>query len=163
MKKYSRQDHLSLVTWAADCSERVLPIFEIAFPNDNRPRKAIEICRNWINTGVFRMAVIRSASLNAHSAAREAKENKAACFAARVAGQAVATAHVPQHSYGAEYYALKAIITSDPNQAESDIAKELDWQSNRLPQNLREEVLKRIIINKTKKGIQIKILKDENF
>jgi hypothetical protein len=31
-----------LVTWAADCAERVLPIFEAEAPGDERPREAIE-------------------------------------------------------------------------------------------------------------------------
>jgi len=163
MKKYGGQDHISLGCWAADCAERVLPIFEKVFPNDNRPRKAIEICRTWINTGVFRMAVIRNASLNAHSAARNAKENEAASLAARAAGQAVATAHVPQHAYGAAYYALKGVARADPINADSNVKNELDWQSHNIPENLRKEVLKRIIIQKTKKGIKISIQKDSNF
>ena len=163
MKKYGRQDHLSLAIWAANCAERELPIFEKAFPNNARPRKAIEICRTWIKTGVFRMTAIRSASLNAHSAARNAKENEAACMAARSAGQAVATAHVPQHAYGAAYYALKAIVANDPNDAAVNVDKEFNWQSNHLPENLRKKVLKRIIIQKTKKGIKIKIQKDKDF
>ena len=89
-----------MATWAAECAERVLPFFEKAYPKDDRPRKAIEACRTWVRTGVFKMAEIRGASLGAHAAARAAKENHAAHFAARAAGQAVATAHVPQHAFG---------------------------------------------------------------
>ena len=45
---------------------------------------------------MFKMADIRESSLAAHAAAREVKENDdAARSAARAAGQAVATAHVP--------------------------------------------------------------------
>jgi hypothetical protein len=106
MKKYDKQDQRLMATWAADCVERVLPFFEKAYPKDDRPRKAIEACRTWVRTGVFKMADIRGASLAAHAAARDAKENSAACFAARAAGQAVATAHVPQHAFGGAYYAL---------------------------------------------------------
>jgi hypothetical protein len=83
MKKYEKADQKLMATWAADCIERVLPFFEKAYPNDNRPRKAIETCRTWVHTGVFRMADIRSASLAAHAAARDAKENDAACYGAR--------------------------------------------------------------------------------
>ncbi len=43
------------------------------------------------------MANIHGASLASHAAAREAKENSTACFAARAAGQAAATAHISQH------------------------------------------------------------------
>ncbi|MCX6802238.1 MAG: hypothetical protein NT067_03940 [Candidatus Diapherotrites archaeon] len=136
MEKYSKQDQRLLAIWAADCAERVLPFFEKASSMDDRPRKAIEACRAWASTGVFKMADIRKASLAAHAAAREAKENNAACFAARAAGQAVATAHVPQHAFGAAYYALK--IAADSADAEAEIARELDWQTRHLPKNLRQ-------------------------
>ena len=138
MKKYEKQDQRSLAIWAADCTERVLPFFEKAYPKDDRPRKAIEACRTWVRTGVFKMADIRKASLSAHAAAREAKENNAACFAARAAGQAAATAHVPRHAFGAAYYALKAAAAANSANAEVKIAKELNWQSRRLPKNLRQ-------------------------
>ena len=114
--KYSKQDQRLLAIWAADCAERVLPFFEKAY-QDDRPRKAIEACRTWVRTGVFKMADIRKASLAAHAAAREAKENNAACFAAHAAGQAVATAHVPQHAFSAAYYALKAVAAANSAKA----------------------------------------------
>jgi hypothetical protein len=148
MKEYDKQDQRLMATWAADCAERVLPFFEKIYPKDDRPRKAIEACRTWVRTGVFKMADIRGASLAAHVAAREAKDNNAACFAAHAAGQAVATAHVPQHAFGAAYYALKAVGAADPDHAEVKIAKERNWQSQRLPKNLRQEILNKIIIQK---------------
>jgi hypothetical protein len=163
MKKYDKQDQRLLATWSADCVERVLPIFESACPKDDRPRKAIEVCRTWVRTGVFKMAEIRGASLAAHAAAREAKENSAACFAARAAGQAVATAHVPQHAFGGAYYALKAIAAADPAQAEVEVAKEHKWQTRHIPAKLRQEVLKRVIVLKRKDGIFIKVQKDMDY
>ena len=163
MKKYNKEDQRSLATWAADCAERVLPFFERAYPKDDRPRKAIEACRTWVRTGVFKMAEIRGASLAAHDAARAAKENDAACFAAHAAGQAVATAHVPQHAYGSAYYALKAIVAIDPANAEVEIAREYNWQSRHLPINLRQEIMKRMIIQKKGNRIMIKIQKVEGF
>ncbi len=138
MKKYDKQDQRLLAIWAADCAERVLSFFETAYMKDDRPRKAIEACRTWVRTGVFKMADIRKASLDAHAASRSAKENNAACFAARAAGQAVATAHVPQHAFGAAYYALKVIAAVDSANARGKIAKELNWQTRRLPKNLRQ-------------------------
>jgi hypothetical protein len=163
MKKYSKQDQRLMATWAADCAERVLPFFEEAYPVDDRPRKAVEACRTWVSTGVFKMADIRGASLAAHAAAREAKENNAACFAAHAAGQAVATAHVPQHAYGAAYYALKAVAAADPDNADVRIAKERNWQSRRLPKNLRQEIMSRIIIQKHANRILIKLQKGKDF
>jgi hypothetical protein len=163
MKKYDKEDQRLMATWAADCAERVLPFFEKAYRKDDRPRKAIEACRTWVRTGVFKMADIRGASLAAHAAAREAKENNAACFAAHAAGQAVATAHVPQHAFGAAYYALKAVVAADPDNTEAKIAEERNWQSRRLPRNLRQEVLNRIIIQKHDDRILIKIQKGKDF
>ena len=163
MKKYSKEDQRSLATWAADCAERVLPFFEKAYPEDDRPRKAIEACRTWVRTGVFKMADIRKASLAAHAAAREAKENDTACFAARAAGHAVATAHVPQHALGGAYYALKAVAVADPSNAGVKIAEERNWQSGRLPENLRQEILDKIIIQKRDEGIFIKMQKGKDF
>jgi hypothetical protein len=163
MKKYDKQDQRSLAIWAANCAERVLPFFEKAYPEDDRPRKAIEACRTWVRTGVFRMADIRKASLAAHAAAREAKENNAARFAAHAAGQAVATAHVSQHAFGAAYYALKAVVAVEPVNAEVKIAEERNWQSRHLPKNLRQEILNKIIIQKYDHRIFIKIQKDKDF
>jgi hypothetical protein len=162
-KKYTRDDQRSLATWAAACAERVLPMFENAYPKDDRPRKAIEACRTWVRTGIFKMAEIRGASLAAHAAAREAKENNAACFAARAAGQAVATAHVPQHAYGGAYYALKAIAAADPANAEVKITKERNWHSRRLPERLREEIMSRINVQRNRRGMLIKIQKGKGF
>ena len=152
-----------MATWAADCAERVLPLFEEAYPDDDRPQNAIETCRTWVRTGVFKMAEIRGASLAAHAAARAAKENDAACFAARAAGQAVATAHVTQHAFGGAYYALKAIAAADPAHTEAKVAKEHAWQARHIPTNLRQEVLKRVTIQKRGDGIFVKIQKDQDY
>ncbi len=163
MKKYNKQDQRLLATWAADCTERILPFFEKIYPKDKRPRKAIEVCRTWINTGIFNMADIRKASLDAHAAARKAKENSSARFAARASGQAVATAHVSQHAFGSAYYALKAILVDDPLNAEVKIAKERKWQLQHIPKNLREEILNKIEIQRKDKEILIKIKKGKDF
>jgi len=95
---------------AAKEAERVLYIFEKEFPNDNRPRFAIEAIKAWAqDKRKLGMKDVRTLSLNAHVAAREAKSD-AAKFAARAAGQAVATWHVPTHALSAFGYAGKATI-----------------------------------------------------
>jgi len=159
MKRYSRQDQTTMAVWAADCAERVLPLFEAAHPGDGRPHRAIEACRAWVETGVFRMVDIRGASLAAHAAARDAEEGSAARFAARAAGQAVATAHVPQHAYGAAYYALKAVAAANP----ANVAREREWQAARLPEGLREEIMERIVVEERGSGVLVKLRKGEGF
>ena len=128
-----KTDHKTLAVWAIDCVERVLPYFDGKYPEDNRPRKAIEALRKWVRTGIFKMADVRKAALDAHAAAREVGEDNAARSAARAAGQAVATAHVPAHSIGAANYALQAIHRAiNPSDADAAIAKEREWQYQQL-------------------------------
>jgi hypothetical protein len=159
VKKYSKQDQITMAAWAADCAERVLPFFEKAYPGDDRPRKAIETGRTWVRTGVFRMAEIRGASLAAHAAARDADGGSAAQYAARAAGQAVATAHVPQHAYGAAWYALKAVAAANP----AEVTLEREWQAARLPEGLREEIMGRIVVFERGGGVTVKLRKGEGF
>lgn len=139
---FTRDDHYALAEWAATCAERALPLFEAACPTDPRPQHAIQVLREWIKNGQFSMPVIRGASLAAHAAARAAeKEDRAACYAARAAGQAVATAHVTNHALGAALYALKAIAAAHPDNAIMTIEAERSWQLQCLPENLRQWVL----------------------
>ena len=70
---------------------------------------------------------------------------------------------MPQHALGGAYYALKAVAVADPANAEVNIAEERNWQSGRLPENLRQEILDKIIIQKRDDGIFIKIQKGKDF
>jgi hypothetical protein len=126
-------DQQSVVTWACDCAQRVLPYFEEMYPEDDRPRLAIAAGRAWVRTGVFRMADIRKASLDSHAAARDAQEYNAARSAARAAGQAVAAAHVAGHAIAAAIYAATAV--RDGVETASDgatVAAEREWQYRHL-------------------------------
>ena len=139
---FDKNDHKALALWAAECANHVLPYFDEKYPEDARPRNAIEALQTWINTGVFRMAVIRKASLDAHAAAREAEEDSPARFAARAAGQAVATAHVPTHAIGASLYALKSIKAANPGDVGAAVTREREWQAKHLPEHLQGWVTK---------------------
>lgn len=136
-----KTDHTIVAIWAADCAERVLHYFLEKYPEDNRPGTAIEACREWARTGVFRMADVRSISLAAHAAARETQEDTAARSAARAAGQAMATAHVPAHAIAAALYAATAVRdAANSADADSATARERDWQYQHLLR-LRERSL----------------------
>ncbi len=129
----AKTDHVVLAAWAVDCVERVLPFFEEKYPADERPRKALEVLRSWIDTGVFKMEEIRKASLDAHAAARDVGGDTPARSAARAAGQAVATAHVPTHSIAAANYALQAVHrAANPSDADVAVAAERAWQYRNL-------------------------------
>jgi len=128
-----KSSHKTLAAWAIDCVERILIYFDEAYPEDHRPQQAIAVLRTWINTGKFSMAVIRKAALDSHAAAREVGRDNAARSAARAAGQAVATAHVPTHSIAAANYALQAIHrAASAFNAEDNVAKERAWQYQHL-------------------------------
>lgn len=128
-----KTEHRTLAVWAMDCVERVMPFFETKYPHDNRPRVALQTLKMWIETGVFKMSVVRKASLDSHAAAREVRANIAARSAARAAGQAVATAHVRTHAPGAAIYALQAVHrAADPSEAAAVVATERAWQYNHL-------------------------------
>ena len=96
-------------------------LFVDAVPDDERPRAAIAAARDWVD-GKIKMTDARKAAFAAHAAARET-DNHAACFAARAAGHAAATAHVADHAKHAAAYALKAV---------SNIDAERQWQREQL-------------------------------
>ena len=120
-----------LVVWALDCALRVLPYFENDFPNDSRPKEALDKLEVYVKRGDFKMSDIRQASLNAHASAREVGKENAASFAARSAGQAVASAHVSSHSMTASLYALKAVASASDNDNQQ-IEEERSWQIHHL-------------------------------
>ena len=47
VRRVETWNEMNLRLFAADCAERVLPIFEKRSPNDDRPRKAIEVARRF--------------------------------------------------------------------------------------------------------------------
>src|SRR5512136_3481817 len=121
-----KPDQKILALWAADCAEHVLPYFEEKYPDDGRPRKAIEECKKWADTGIFKMSVIRGASLGAHAAAKIAKEDDAK-FAAHAAGQAVGTAHVSTHALGSSIYGIRA-AAAHSGIVDDGLVRECNWQ-----------------------------------
>ncbi len=121
-------DKKILAEWAIDCAERVLPYFEKEYPEDKRPRIALETLQIWIETGEFSMKAIRKASLDAHAAARQVSEGAPARSAARACGQAVATVHVARHSLGAAIYASKAIYEDTHSLEEAEVEGKWHYQ-----------------------------------
>jgi hypothetical protein len=82
---------------------------------------------------VFRLSDVRKASLEAHAAARQVEDDDAARSAARAAGHAVATAHVPRHAIGAAIYAATAVRdAAEAADADAAVSRERDWQHHHL-------------------------------
>jgi hypothetical protein len=105
----------ALGSWAADCAERALPVYETHANSDSRPRAAIAGIRAFAGGGK-RTAQLRSLALSAFSAARATHE-PAAAAAARAAGLAASSAYThpladiqqTKHIVGPAAYAALAL------------------------------------------------------
>lgn len=92
---------------ASDCADHVLPYFEARYPQDVRPRNAVEAERAW--------------------ALSEISMSEA---------RAAATAHMAVHAPHAAAYAVgAATYAAAPSDSES-AARERDWQYQRRPKHL---------------------------
>ena len=132
-------DHRLLALWAASCSEHVLDLFELAQPEDQRPRQAIEHARAWVRADVT-MTQARAAGGHAMAAARDLRG--APRHAAYSAGQAGVVAHVAAHELGAAAYAIKAArAAAQPGEGDAAGLLECKWQRDQLPEAIRELVL----------------------
>jgi hypothetical protein len=127
-----KEQHIQLITWACDCAEHVVHLFgEIT---DERLKNALVIARAWAQ-GKASTGDAMKASVAAHSVARESSHQFSVAVA-RSVGQAVATAHMADHSLGAVWYALKAV----KNAGQSPDA-ERRWQDEQLPPEIKDLVL----------------------
>lgn len=136
----------SLGSWAADCAERVLPVYETHAGSDPRPRLALEGIRVFAGGGK-RTAQLRSLALSAFSAARAAGD-PAAAAAARAAGLAASSAYThpladvqqTKHILGPAAYAALALElyhAGDPAIADG----ELRWAIEHVPSEVRAVLL----------------------
>ncbi len=132
--------HRLLAAWAADCAEHVLPLFTSKYPDDERPRRAIETARAW-SRGQATVLQAREAACAAHAAARSASD-PAAIQVARAAGHAAATAHMADHELGGAMFAIRAVrLAAPPSEADAAGEHECQWQREQLPEAIRELVL----------------------
>jgi len=131
--------------WAADCAERVLPLFEAKAPADKRPREAIEDIRKFARGGK-RTARLRSLALAAFAAAREVGD-PVATAAARAAGSAASSAYMhplatidqAKHALAPAMYAALA-KELDAGRKSTVGEKEIRWAIKRASAAVREVV-----------------------
>jgi hypothetical protein len=127
-------NHKILVTWACNCAQRVLNLFEQEYPDDPNPREAILAGKLWTEDKL-KMIEARKKAFVSHNSARNSTV-KSATMAARSAGHACATAHVATHAIHAIEYALKA-IKSNSDEPEQLVLQEKTWQDKRLIELLK--------------------------
>lgn len=121
----SETDRRLVATWAADCAERVLVLFEVEAPTDDRPRDAIARARAFAHGELTAAGEIRQRFVAGRAA--HVVSSPAAVAAARAAGQAAGVAHMGAHALGAAAYAVKAAGLAAPDQPTA-VTDEISWQ-----------------------------------
>lgn len=127
----SEPDRRLVAAWAADCAERVLPLFASESPDDDRARDAIERARAYSRGELDSAGEIRRRFVAGRAAA--SATSPAAIAAARSAAQASGVAHMGAHALGAAAYAVKAVSIDRPG----DVDVELEWQLARMTPDVR--------------------------
>ena len=125
------------VAFAADCAEHVLPIFEAKFPNDNRPRAAIEAARACIADPTPENRVAAENAYNAATAAARAataaaRAATAATWAAATAAATAATWVAAWAATAATWAAAEAAAWATGAAAWAAEAAEREWQGAHL-------------------------------
>ena len=109
MRLIETQSNATIVNWCIDYAEtRLMPIYEAAYPDDNRPKLAIAAARDWLDAKI-KLPQAKVDILECHAAAREAEGSPAAQAAARAIGQCAATIHAPTHSAGLMFYGALSV------------------------------------------------------
>lgn len=140
-------NHRKLIRWAINCVEHVLPLIGEAV--DKPVTNALSIAKDWEH-GHATTGDAMKASLRAHAVAKASVDPVVSAIA-RAAGQAVATAHMADHSLGAALYALKALKL-----AGKSLVQERAWQMeqvNQLPPEIADLVLD--TITQKEKGFKL--------
>lgn len=132
----SESDRRLVAGWAADCAERVLPLFEADAPADDRARDGIARARAF-SRGELPTAGEILRRFEAGRAASSAK-SPAAVAAARAAGQASGVAHMGAHALGAAAYAAKAADLATPGSRAAEVRWQLDHMSDEVRSALRK-------------------------
>jgi hypothetical protein len=127
-----KDQHRQLINWACICCEHVLPLCNETV--DERLINALLIAKEW-SSGNAKVGDAMKASVASHATARE-YVNPISIAVARSVGQAVASAHMADHSLGAAMYALKAVKI-----AKKSIEAERKWQNEQLPSEIKKLVL----------------------
>jgi hypothetical protein len=131
-----------LILFACDCAERRLDKFEEKFPEDKRPRKAIEATREYVKKGGD-IQVVKDAAYAAYAAAYAANAAYDAAYAANAAyaaAYAANAAYDANAAYAAANAANAAYAAAYAANAAYDAARkeEQAWQKKRLMYYIRE-------------------------
>lgn len=131
----SDADRRTLARWAADCAERVLPLFAAPVPADEQIHDALARARAY-GDGKSSAAEEIGRRMIAVKAAGAAT-TPAGAAAARSVAQAASVAHMGAHALGAAAYAAKAVSLSEPAHPDA-VRNEVRWQVAHLTDEQRD-------------------------
>lgn len=105
---FQYQNHRVMVLWAFDLAEETIEKLEEKYPDEKRPREALEAVQDWA-FGKIKMRLAQRKILNCHALAKELsnKEDIAMCHAV---GQACAVVHTAGYAIGYPIYDLTSIV-----------------------------------------------------
>jgi hypothetical protein len=136
IRKVDTWNDKTLRLFAADCAEHVLGLYESKYPNDTRPRNAIQAARDFAN-GRISLDELNAAAYAAYANAAAAyAANAANAAAAYAAYAAAAAANTANAAYAAAANAANAAAANAANVAYAANAAaanaEREWQLERL-------------------------------
>ena len=102
------QNHKTMVLWALDFAAESVAELEKKYPDEIRPREALEAAWAWAE-GKIKMRLAQRKILDCHAFVKEidCKEEIALCHAI---GQACAVVHTAGHAMGYPMYELSAVV-----------------------------------------------------
>lgn len=105
---FQNQSHRVMSLWAFDFAEESIKKLKEKYPNEKRPREALEAARNWAS-GKIKMPLAQRKILDCHAFAKEIsnREDITTCHAV---GQACAVVHTAKHAIGYPIYDLTSIV-----------------------------------------------------
>ena len=109
VKLIETQSKETLCNWCIDYAEqKLLPLYESAYPGDTRPSEALAAAREWL-AGNIKLPQAKVHITACHAAAREAEGHPSAQAAARAIGQCASTIHSASHCAALPLYGALAL------------------------------------------------------
>lgn len=98
----------ALILWALDLAEETVRALEDKYPDDRRPREAVEAAKTWA-AGELKMPLARRAILTCHAMVKELPD-PADCARCHAVGQACSVVHTEGHAMGYPIYELTDLV-----------------------------------------------------
>jgi hypothetical protein len=133
---YDNTSHEDLMKWSLSLARHILDIVGIDYNSIDEIINGFKI-NQLSQLGTTTVKVVRQAGFKIHKIAREC-DNEIQKSALRVAGHAVGSGHMREHSMVASDYAIKTIGLLNPNDINA-ITNERQWQLNELKRIIKHK------------------------